>query len=171
LTSGKGRTILSRGKRCSLSKGRWGRLGAKGAMRAGIWRSVAIWTLFVLLALALYRPVLPEPLYNDDWVLLRVTPRDLLRPFFAGLYYRPVVVASALLNRALFGDGPLGFNLVNLALHVLVSLLVVRVGRALRGGGGAPPCSRASLSSFILLPWGPRPGSWGAAICSLRSSS
>jgi hypothetical protein len=106
-------------------------------MRAGIWRSVAIWTLFVLLALALYRPVLPEPLYNDDWVLLRVTPRDLLRPFFAGLYYRPVVVASALLNRALFGDGPLGFNLVNLALHVLVSLLVVRVGRALRGGGGS----------------------------------
>jgi hypothetical protein len=81
----------------------------------------------------LYLPVLPAPLYSDDWLLLRVQPAHLVRPFFAGLYYRPVVIATALFDRAMWGGQPLGFNLVNLGLHLANTLLLAEVGGGLAG--------------------------------------
>ncbi len=48
------------------------------------------------------------------------------------LLYRPVTIGSFRLIRLAFGAGPLPQRILNLLLHALVSLLVVRLGRSLR---------------------------------------
>ncbi len=52
---------------------------------------------------------------------------------FVNNLYRPVTLLSFALNRAVTGSGASGYRAVNLALHVLVTLLVYVVGRRLTG--------------------------------------
>ncbi len=49
------------------------------------------------------------------------------------ILYRPVTILSFALNEAAFGPDPDRYRLVNLALHALVSILVLRLGRRLLG--------------------------------------
>jgi tetratricopeptide (TPR) repeat protein len=51
--------------------------------------------------------------------------------------YRPLTILSFALNHAVHGLHPLGYRLVNLGLHVLVSLLVLALGRRLLAPGPA----------------------------------
>lgn len=79
----------------------------------------------------------------DDITLIQEDPRtsDLshMREIICGGYrlsplnrlYRPLTVMSLALNHALLGEEPLGFHAVNLALHLLAVLLVLRLSREL----------------------------------------
>jgi len=59
--------------------------------------------------------------------------------------YRPVTVASYALNRALTGPEPWGFHLVNALLHVLATLALFGVARAVLGGRTFPAFVAALL--------------------------
>src|SRR5580765_5836347 len=57
-------------------------------------------------------------------------------PFGAG-YYRPIVNSSFALNGRLLGWGPAGFHLVNVLLHAVNAMLVLRLLRRYSVGIGA----------------------------------
>jgi protein O-mannosyl-transferase len=58
--------------------------------------------------------------------------------------YRPVTILSFALNHAVGGASPLGYRLVNLVLHILVTLLVFALGRRLFGAPERSPAAGAS---------------------------
>ena len=67
--------------------------------------------------------------------------------------YRPVTIASFALDHAAGGLRPLGYRLVNLLLHALVSLLVFFLARRLLEGppGGGTGCTRPALFAALLF--------------------
>lgn len=107
-----------------------------------------------LLAAAAWSPGLLQPLFGDDHIHLERslqpaealgayvlrgsdsgawwTPPDLAIP-----YFRPLASLSFWPERVLWGLHPLGFHATNLALHVLATWLVLRVGRRLLPEAGA----------------------------------
>lgn len=66
----------------------------------------------------------------DDYWLARLSPYG-DPPFFSGLY-RPMTVASYAFNYFIGGLQPLGYHLVNVLLHLIVSVLVYLVARQLQ---------------------------------------
>ncbi|HEX9428698.1 MAG TPA: tetratricopeptide repeat protein [Candidatus Polarisedimenticolia bacterium] len=66
------------------------------------------------------------------------------------ILYRPVTILSFALNVALLGSGPLGFRAVNLALHALISILVLLLGRRVFGRAAAPALD-APLAAALLF--------------------
>jgi Flp pilus assembly protein TadD len=69
---------------------------------------------------------LPEIFSNNYWMSEHPAARSL---------YRPVTILSYALNGAVGGVRPFGFRLVNLALHLLVTLLVLFLGRLVLAEG------------------------------------
>ncbi|HYV84320.1 MAG TPA: tetratricopeptide repeat protein [Patescibacteria group bacterium] len=107
-------------------------------------------------------------------------------PFGAG-YYRPIVNSSFALNGRVLGWGPAGFHLVNVLLHAVNAMLVLRLLRRYSVGIGAAtfgallfavhPAAAWPVGSivarvdllpalFILLAWGALAGgeSWGTGL-------
>lgn len=66
--------------------------------------------------------------------------------------YRPLTILSLAANRALLGEGALGYRLMNLVLHVLVTLLVFALGRRLAAAQrGASRAVRPALLAALLF--------------------
>lgn len=78
-------------------------------------------------------------------------PRDI--PQFSPDYYRPVTIASFLLDRAIAGESPLMFHLSTLLAHAAVSLLVAMLAVQLLGSApGAPFGAALAGLAFALHP-------------------
>jgi tetratricopeptide (TPR) repeat protein len=56
-------------------------------------------------------------------------------PSFSSHYYRPLTIVSYLLDRALFGESPLGFHLSVLVAHAAAAVLVFLLARSLLAPG------------------------------------
>lgn len=65
------------------------------------------------------------------------------------ILYRPVTILSFALDEAIFGPGPLYHRLVNLALHALVSILVLRLGRRLLGNAAGLPLDAPLAAALV----------------------
>src|SRR4029453_8822331 len=62
-------------------------------------------------------------------------------PQFGGLYYRPMILVSYVMDRALLGDTPLAFHLPVVIMHMLNAGLVFLLGLRLFGGGPGWGCA------------------------------
>ncbi len=103
-----------------------------------------LWLLPLLIAAAVYAPApWADMVWDDRIVIGQQLPafdswRDVLWPP-AGIeqwstgYYRPVVVLSYMLDRALFGAGTAGPHITNLLAHVLATLALYALLRRLLG--------------------------------------
>jgi hypothetical protein len=98
----------------------------------------------------LYAEALRAGFVWDD-LLTAVPPRPLrdalLEP--TGSWYRPLVMASFALDRALWGPSPFGFHLTNVLLHVAVAGCLGTLARAAGLGAGA---SLAAALVFLAHP-------------------
>ncbi len=114
--------------------------------------SVPPFVLLLAVVLLVYANSLANGFVHDDKPLVAENqlirdPGNLGRIFASGYWttrdasvpelYRPLVVASFLLNHSASGPSPFGFHLVNLLLHAWVSWLVFRLGRELSGSAAA----------------------------------
>ncbi len=106
------------------------------------WRRIAQTILLVLLPCACYWPALNGAFLWDDDILVSenrlVRAADGLRSIWfstAPLDYFPLTNSAFWLQWRLWGNDPLGYHLVNLALHVASSFLLWRLLRALRVPG------------------------------------
>src|SRR5262249_25606381 len=74
-------------------------------------------------------------------------------PPFGGLSYRPMIVASYMMDRALFGDTPFAFHFPVVIMHVLNTGLVFLLGRRLFGARtGAVLAALAAALLFATHP-------------------
>ncbi|HLB28699.1 MAG TPA: hypothetical protein VJM69_01040 [Dehalococcoidia bacterium] len=142
-----GRAIPLRGSPGQGGLGRVGRMTIRGRPWA---RSLHLLLLgaVLLFTTAVYLPSLTEWFSRHDFIHLRgaaqtpaldyvraiFTPGDGGNSIFAtGDLYRPIYYLSFLATYPLFGLDPLGYRLVNLALHLTNIVLVFLLGRRLTG--------------------------------------
>jgi hypothetical protein len=96
--------------------------------------------LIVLLALAAFGVTLAGPFHFDDYALFRdpavVDPGGWTELFRAGRT-RPLTYLTFWLNYRLSGRDPLGYHVVNVAVHVVAALLVLRVAGRITTERGA----------------------------------
>ncbi len=85
---------------------------------------------------------LPRLFISDYWA-------STLGAEFGGNIYRPLMMASFALNYAVGGLEPLGYHLVNLFLHIVVSWMLYALGRQLRLSRGA---ALAAAAIFAVHP-------------------
>src|SRR5712692_6778939 len=126
-------------------------------------RSWGPYALVASLAAVVYIRVLTYPYVFDDKVLIinNIFLREAWSPIRAfahhawygspnsALYYRPIVTASLALNLRLFDWRPVGFHLVNIALHALNATLLLRLARRL---GQPPMAATLAAACFALHP-------------------
>jgi hypothetical protein len=105
------------------------------------------------------------PIQDDGWAALdnpltfslRNAGRIFREPYgFAGEAtlggpYRPVVTLSYALNYAVHGRWPPGYHLVNVALHVLASLLVLTLARRLVAAAASGQAPRLACLAALLF--------------------
>ncbi len=119
--------------------------------------SAALAAALGVFALALYSGAAAHGFVHDDTPLLLKNPyladlgnlarffrSDYWAPTLASGLYRPLVTSSYALDVAVGGRDPLGFHLVNLALHAGVCVLVLSLLRRLTGDVGL-----AAASAFL----------------------
>jgi hypothetical protein len=106
------------------------------AIRAKAFRRVPVWAddlLTAAVVFALYAGALGAGLVWDD--LLTAAPPTGLRAALSphhGQYYRPLVMLSFALDRALWGaNAPIGMHLTNVASHALVAIVLRHLSHAL----------------------------------------
>jgi Flp pilus assembly protein TadD len=117
-----------------------GRPGSASAVTP-IWlRPVPVVLLLGALTVLFYLNSLPNEFVFDDLGLIakKTSIRDIGNlPALLGLHgkgaYRPLRTASHALDYALFGLNPIGFHVVNIALHILNGALIFRLFKALSG--------------------------------------
>ena len=131
-----------------------------------------------LAALALYAPVLATGFLGDDFGLLHAfdgcdgaggTARCVGQMFISGVgppsnQYRPLTMATYALNAAVGAD-PLGWHLVNVALHAANAMLVALLAWQM-AGADTPQTRAAALMAGWLFAWFPfavEPAAWIAA--------
>ncbi len=126
----------------------------------------ALWLTLVVLPLIVYAPGLASPFYYDDDHSIVRNPHltlDNAGRFFvdASLFdenprtrmYRPVLLLTYSVDRAVWGQNPLGYHLTNLLLHVLVGVAVWALGRALFAGHRrGPTAAWLGATVFALHP-------------------
>jgi hypothetical protein len=108
------------------------------------------WPILIGVALALYVGALGAGFVWDD--LLTAAPARPLRQALTqrtGSWYRPVVMASFAVDRALWGAWPPGFHATNVALHVAVAGLLASLAHAAGLGAGV---SLAAALVFLAHP-------------------
>jgi Tfp pilus assembly protein PilF len=131
-------------------------------MSGRLWAGTA--ALFAALAMGLYANALNNPFHFDD--LHGIVENHHLRDpgnipkFFApktgrqyfspseprAIHYRPLLLTSYTANFALGGEGPVGFHLYHVLLHVIGALLLTALGLRL----GLPPPWAAGLGVLFL---------------------
>jgi hypothetical protein len=75
-------------------------------------------------------------------------------PQFGGLYYRPMILVSYMMDRALLGDTPFAFHLPVIIMHMLNTGLVFLLGRRLFGvrpGSGGASALGGDIGSGAIL--------------------
>lgn len=87
-------------------------------------------------------------LFTQDYWASRRDPREAIPPPGSGLY-RPFVLATYALNYAVGALNPIGYHLVNLLLHLLVTWLVYRLALQL---GVSPSAATAAAVIFAVHP-------------------
>lgn len=126
----------------------------------------ALWLTIVVLPLVVYAPGLESPFYYDDDHSIVRNPHltlDNAARFFVdpGLFdenprtrmYRPVLLLTYSVDRAVWGQNPFGYHLTNLLLHVLVAVAVWALGRALFAGHRRGPIAAwLGATAFALHP-------------------
>ena len=108
------------------------------------------WVILLAVGLALYAGTLWNGFVWDD--LLTAVPSRPLGEVLTqrtGMYYRPLVMLSFALDRAVWGDLPAGFHLTNLLLHVAAAGLLATLAAAVGLGAGA---SLAAALVFLAHP-------------------
>ena len=108
------------------------------------------WVILLGVGLALYAGTLWNGFVWDD--LLTAVPSRPLGEVLTqrtGMYYRPLVMLSFALDRAVWGDLPAGFHLTNLLLHVAAAGLLATLAAAVGLGAGA---SLAAALVFLAHP-------------------
>src|ERR1041385_5933654 len=98
------------------------------------WQAALLWLGFLLLALAAYANVLNAYFLSDDFVQLGRIKTGNLSPVYAatqGGLLRPLFTLSLLVDLKLWGLKPLGYHVVNIALHALNTVCVFYLARAL----------------------------------------
>ncbi|HEV2706918.1 MAG TPA: hypothetical protein VGV59_13395 [Pyrinomonadaceae bacterium] len=103
-------------------------------MRNATGQTLLVLCLYALLGVAAYGDVLGHFFLSDDFEQIgRVLDGDLSFVWGRshGGFFRPVFILSYYLDAVLWGRNPFGFHLTNLLLHVLNSLLVYALARAL----------------------------------------
>jgi len=131
-------------------------------------RTAVLVALFALGGLALYAPSLKNPFHFDDHhgIVGNHALRDLTnvprffdpdegRKLFSpseplAVHYRPLLLTTYALNFATGGESPVGFHLLNIALHVLGALLLLALGRRL---GLSPPFATGMALLFLASPF------------------
>lgn len=131
-------------------------------------RTAALAALFALGGIVLYAGSLHNPFHYDDHhgIVNNHALRDLAnvprffdphagRRLFSpseplAVHYRPLLLTTYALNFALGGDSPVGFHLVQIALHVLGALLLLALGRRL---GLSPPFAAGTALLFLASPF------------------
>jgi hypothetical protein len=94
--------------------------------------------LMVVATVAVYWPALGASFLGDDFMILHrlralAHPTDVIR-FFRGEffeYYRPLGFVSHAIDWAIAGQNPRQFHLTNLLIHIVNTILVLLIGRAL----------------------------------------
>ena len=123
-------------------------IGRPGVSLAGMsrWR----WPILLGVGLALYGGTLWNGFVWDD-LLTAVPPRPVgeILTRRTGIYYRPLVMLSFALDRAVWGDLAAGFHLTNILLHVAVAGLLGSLAAAAGVGAGA---STAAAIVFLAHP-------------------
>lgn len=110
------------------------------AARRGTRPRLYVGLLLVAVAAA-HLPGLHTGFLSDDYMILAHLERssvvgELTRPFLdlrGVLFYRPFLTGTFALDHAVWGLNPFGFHVTSLLLHLLVTLLVFEVARALSG--------------------------------------
>jgi tetratricopeptide (TPR) repeat protein len=131
-------------------------------------RALLVAVLFALGGLALYAGALNNPFHYDDHhgIVNNYALRDLSnvprffdpeegRKLFSpseplAVHYRPLLLTTYALNFATGGESPVGFHLLNIALHVLGALLLLALGRRL---GLSPPFATGMALLFLASPF------------------
>src|SRR3990172_8011989 len=108
-----------------------------------------LWVIPVVVALAVHGNTLDNGFVWDDRVIIENqmpafhTLGDVFFPGkgieqISGVFYRPLVYLSYLIDFLLWGDNPFGFHLTNVILHLLNTLMVFSLAKWLfPGDGGA----------------------------------
>jgi len=147
-------------------------------------RSAAVAVLFAIGGLILYAGSLHNPFHYDDHhgIVNNHTLRDLAnvprffdphegRKLFSpseplAVHYRPLLLTTYALNFATGGDSPVGFHLLNIALHVAGALLLLALGRRL---GLTPPFAGGAALLFLASPFHAEAVNYVSARSSLMS--
>jgi hypothetical protein len=131
-------------------------LGKSAMPKRAVRLCFALWAGFAVIAASIYSAALDAPFLSDDFGYIVSHPytesldEESLRAVFdpwgpAKLYtanYAPMHLLLTAIEREVFGDSTLGYHLVNIALHALVSVLLVAwlwqlgVGRQIAVGAG-----------------------------------
>jgi len=120
-------------------------------------------------------PGLETGFLSDDFMILSHLHRegwagDWTRPFLnltGVLFYRPVLTGSYALDHLVYGLDPWGFHFTNLLLHLLVTMLILHVGRMLTGRWSVGWIAAALVG---LSPLNPNTVTWIAGRVSLLGS-
>jgi hypothetical protein len=97
-------------------------------------RSLLLPSFLVLSIVAVYWPVFKYPFVQDDWIILhRLTFQNTLDYLLQAIspvgrvFYRPMGEIAFFVVHVFFGENPVGFHVVGIALHVATSIMLVRL--------------------------------------------
>lgn len=134
---------------------------------------IAPWVLVLaglVASIALYAPVLDDPLYNDDINLLHNGSRfraEWLSPFSRPeMFYRPVWEAHFTLAYKLFGLHPTPYHLVSLILHLVNCILLFTLARHVLG----TPFAAVSAVLFAVYPKATEAVHWISSVNTLMAA-
>jgi len=116
----------------------------------------------------IYGSIIDEFYYADSYLFPDTDLDNLIQPFFAGAYYRPLISLSALLDRWLFNSSHIAANIQNIGIHLLNAYLIFLLGA--RFCWPAMACF-FSGAVFLLHPGAPDSVSWIAGRCDLLAAT
>jgi len=95
--------------------------------------------------------VLDDPKVHSIARLPEIFTSDYWEPTVRAGLYRPLVKLSFVIDYAIGGTNPLGYHLVNVALHAVVCVLVLVLARRVSGGDAAVAAATATLFAALAV--------------------
>ncbi len=123
--------------------------------------SAGLWAAFSLIAFAIYLPALGGPFISDDLIYIVMNPwtesisiESVFGIFdptgearFQGANYAPLALLASAIERAVFSDNTLGYHAVNVLIHALNAVLLVRL--LVAAGAGSTPSILGGLLFLV----------------------
>jgi len=132
------------------------------------WKQLSFGLIPLIMTLVVFFPVLQYGFVWDDSIYLQVqlpAYQSFWDAFFPGsqvqleVYYRPIVILSFLVDRALWGSDPFGYHLTGLLLHLACTWMVfLTVARLLKEQDRIPWGLHGSFRLFWASPHSYRVG-------------